>query len=234
MKQPTPPDPLPLVLVVLTITTGLVDAVSVLGLGRVFTANMTGNIVFLGFAIAGTPGLSVPLYLASIAGFLVGAVLGGRLAVALTGLPRRQWLLTIAVLEAGLFLIAAVCARGYNIESLTPTNQLYAMIILTAVAMGLRNATVRRLAVPDLTTTVLTLTMTGIAADSPLAGGTNPRLGRRITSVISILVGGAIGAWLVYRVGLALPLVLTGAGIFLATVVYAMHPASRAIVSNSR
>lgn len=69
--------------------------------------------------------------------------------------------------------------------------------------MGLRNATVRRLAVPDLTTTVLTLTLTGIAADSALAGGRNPRLGRRLAAVLSIFVGSAIGAALVARGGLA-------------------------------
>ena len=59
MTTPTRPDPLPWVLSVLTVTTGLVDAVSVLGLGRVFTANMTGNVVFLGFAAAGVPGFSI-------------------------------------------------------------------------------------------------------------------------------------------------------------------------------
>ena len=77
MTTPTRPDPLPMVLVVLTVTTGLVDAVSVLGLGRVFTANMTGNVVFLGFAAAGVPGFSVARALVSLAGFVVGAMLGG-------------------------------------------------------------------------------------------------------------------------------------------------------------
>jgi uncharacterized membrane protein YoaK (UPF0700 family) len=234
MTALSPKDPLPIVLIVLTVTTGLVDAVSVLGLGRVFTANMTGNIVFLGFAIAGTPGLSVPLYLASIAGFMAGAVLGGRLGISMSHRPRRHWLLKVAALEAGLFFIAAFFARGYDMETLTPTIQLYAMILLTAVAMGIRNATVRRLAVPELTTTVLTLTMTGIAADSSLAGGTNPRLGRRLAAVLSIFAGGAIGALLVYSVGLAVPLVLTGAGIFLATIIYAMHPASKTVANTSR
>lgn len=234
MIKPTPKDPLPLVLVVLTVTTGLVDAVSVLGLGRVFTANMTGNVVFLGFAIVGTPGLSVPLHITSIAGFLVGAVLGGRFGVAVSGIPRRRWLLAIAFIEAGLFFIAAWFAIGYNIQTLTPSSQLYAMIILTAVAMGLRNATVRQLAVPELTTTVLTLTVTGIAADSSLAGGSNPRLGRRLASVLSIFTGGAIGAFLVYRVGLAPPLILAGASIFIATAAYAAHPASKVIASTAR
>lgn len=68
------------------------------------------------------------------------------------------------------------------------------MIVLTAIAMGLRNATVRKLAVADMTTTVLTLTLTGIAADSSLAGGTNPRWARRLASVIAMFAGAALGA----------------------------------------
>ena len=50
---------LPAVLFTLTMVTGIVDAASFLGLGHIFTANMTGNVVFLGFAAAGAPGLSV-------------------------------------------------------------------------------------------------------------------------------------------------------------------------------
>src|SRR5262247_4019820 len=119
-------DPLPWLLVVLTVTTGLVDAVSVLGLGRVFTANMTGNVVFLGFAAAGVPGFSVARALVSLAGFVVGAVLGGRLGVTMAGMPRRRWLLAVAVLEAGLFFVAAWGAVGYDVDTLTPAPTLYA------------------------------------------------------------------------------------------------------------
>src|SRR5438477_3023622 len=100
MTTPSRPDPLPWVLSVLTVTTGLVDAVSVLGLGRVFTANMTGNVVFLGFAAAGAPGFSATRVGASLAGFVVGALLGGYLGVAMAGVARRRWLLTVAGLEA--------------------------------------------------------------------------------------------------------------------------------------
>ena len=226
-------DPLPWVLGVLTVTTGLVDAVSVLGLGRVFTANMTGNVVFLGFAAVGTPGFSVARAMVSLVGFVVGALLGGRLGVAMAGVARRRWLLTIAVVEAGLLLIAAWVAIGYDLVTLTPVPTLYVLIVLTAVAMGLRNATVRRLAVPDLTTTVLTLTLTGIAADSALAGGGNPRLGRRLAAVLAIFAGSAVGAVLVSLGGLAPPLVVTGACILLVTLAYAAHPASKVVSSNT-
>lgn len=226
MTTPARRDPLPLVLVVLTVTTGLVDAVSVLGLGSVFVANMTGNVVFLGFATAGASGYSVPRCLTALAGFLVGAVIGGRLGVALSGGTRRRWLLTVAAVEAGLFFVAALVSTGYDLNTLAPTGRLYSLIALTAVAMGLRNSTVRRLGVPDLTTTVLTLTVTGLAADSQLAGGDSPRWPRRVASVVAIFGGAAVGALLLYAAGLALPLVITGACILLVTAAYAAHPAS--------
>ena len=54
--------------------TGLIDAVSILALGHVFVANMTGNIVFIGFAAAGAPGFSLPATLSALAGFLLGAL----------------------------------------------------------------------------------------------------------------------------------------------------------------
>src|SRR5438046_2192558 len=72
--------PLARLLLMLTFTTGVVDAVSYLGLGRVFTANMTGNIVFLGFGIAGSGGLPVVAPLISLGAFLLGAAGGGMLA----------------------------------------------------------------------------------------------------------------------------------------------------------
>ena len=90
----------------LTFTTGLVDAVSYLGLGRVFTANMMGNIVLLGFAAVGAPGFSVTRSLIALGGFLVGAVFGGRLGTAMVSETKRRWLLTVAVVEAALIFAA--------------------------------------------------------------------------------------------------------------------------------
>ena len=220
-------DPLPAVLALLTVTTGLVDAVSVLGLGHVFTANQTGNVVFAGLALAGSPGFSLPICLTGLAGFVAGAVLGGRLGTLLAGGSRRRWLLTATGLEAGLFVVAALVAGGYDPATLSPAEALYSLIVLTAVAMGIRNATVRRLGVPDVTTTVLTQTLTGVAADSSLAGGSNLRWGRRLAAVVSILLGAAVGAVLVNTVGLVLPLLLSAALVFSGTLAYAAHPASR-------
>jgi uncharacterized membrane protein YoaK (UPF0700 family) len=207
-------------LMAMTVVTGIVDAISFLGLGRVFTANMTGNVVFLGFAIAGAPGLSIRRSLTSLIAFLFGATLGGRLAVAMAATNRRRWLVAIAVAEAGLLFAAALVSIGINIGSGAASSGVYGVIILTAVAMGLRNATVRRLAVPDMTTTVLTLTLTGLAADSSMAGGSNPRIVRRVASVLLMFIGAAIGA-LLLRFSLPLPLVLSGALVLVAAGVFA-------------
>ena len=208
-------------LLILSLVTGIVDAVSVLGFG-VFTANMTGNVVFLGFAVAGAPGFSMARSATSLGAFLIGALIGGRLGSAKAGV-RRSWLTTVAVCEAALLFVAAVASTGFA----TSAPGLYAVIILMAVAMGLRNATVRQLAVPDLTTTVLTLTLTGIAADSSLAGGKNPRIWRRIGSVVAMFVGAVVGT-LLLRYGMALPLLLSGVCVLVVTFIYVSQlPSSR-------
>jgi uncharacterized membrane protein YoaK (UPF0700 family) len=185
------------VLLGLTFVTGVIDAVSVLGLGRVFTANMTGNVVFLGFATAGIPGLSVWRAGVALASFWLGALAGGRIG---RPISTETWRVPVAWalgVETALLLVAAATARGSGANLEDKYARLYMAIVLTGVAMGLRNAVVRKLAIPDLTTTVLTLTITGLAADSALAGGEGPRWGRRIASVALVLAGAAVGASLV-------------------------------------
>ena len=201
----TTPTLLPRILLLLTFVTGIVDAVSVLALGRVFTANMTGNIVIIGFALVGVPEFSLPRSLTALAGFLAGAVAGGRLGSRMSEKSRERWIRVAVFSEAILLLLAAFASEGFAIAEATPSMRIYSIIVLTAIAMGLRNATVRRLAVPDLTTTVLTLTVTGIAADSSLAGGNNPRVGYRLAAIFLMLLGAASGA-LLLRLGTAVPL----------------------------
>lgn len=209
--------PLPWLLLLLSVTTGLVDAISVLGLGKVFTANMTGNIVFLGFAASGAPGFKVAPYLVAIAAFLLGAAVAGRVGRAHVDHSLRRWLLISAGLEAGLLWAAAVVATEFDVSTGEPPFDVYAIIALTALAMGSRNATIRQLKIPDLTTTVLTLTLTGLAADSSLAGGANPNWARRLGGVAAIFAGAALGALLVTRTGLVIPLVLAGALVLAGT-----------------
>lgn len=220
--------PLPWLLLLLSVTTGLVDAISVLGLGKVFTANMTGNVVFLGFAAAGTPGFLVMPAVTALASFLAGALIAGRVGRMLAGRPMRHWLLAAALFETSLFWIAAMVATGFDVGTQAPASGLYAIIALTGFAMGFRNATVRQLKVPDLTTTVLTLTLTGLAADSSLAGGANTNAARRMASVAAIFLGAVIGAVMVTQSGLVLPLVVVGALVLAGTAVCALHPVAAA------
>jgi len=191
-------------LMVLTLISGLVDAVSYLGLGRVFTANMTGNIVVLGFAAAGAPGFSVPATLTSLGSFLAGAVAGGRAGHHISSGSRL--LITAALTEAVLVSAAAVVA--YLAPAVAAGWGRYTVITILAFAMGIRNASVRRLAIPDMTTTVLTQLLTGLAADSTLAGGGNPRAGRRAAAVVMMLAGAVTGAALYLHVDAGLPLLI--------------------------
>lgn len=223
---PQSSSPLPGLLLLLSVTTGLVDAVSVLGLGKVFTANMTGNVVFLGFAAVGTPGFKVAPYLVALITFFLGALIAGRIGQGFGKRPLRHWLTVAAVIEAALLWVAAVVALNFDVPTLKPTTGLFAIITLTAIAMGFRNATIRQLKVPDLTTTVLTLTVTGIAADSSMAGGRNPNLVRRIGAIMAIFVGAAAGALMVVHMGLALPLLVAGLVVLLGTLLCVRHPAA--------
>jgi uncharacterized membrane protein YoaK (UPF0700 family) len=195
--------PLSVLLVTLTVVTGLVDAVSYLALGHVFVANMTGNVVFLGFALAGAPGLSAAASLVAIAAFLVGAAAGGRIAVRAGEHRGRQLRSAMTFAVASLSLAVVLAAIIGQPVSQTAR---YALIVPLAVAMGIQNATARRLAVPDLTTTVLTLTLTGIAADSRVAGGPGGHPARRLIAVTAMFTGALIGALLVVHVDLVLPL----------------------------
>jgi len=177
---------------------GLVDAVSYLGLGHVFTANMTGNVVLLGFAAAGAPGFSVAASLVSLGSFLVGAAAAGR--VTLRVASRRRWLLIAMTVEGLVAGIAALVAAIHS-GAVGSGSGRYTIIAVLAFAMGVRNSTIRRLSVPDITTTVLTMTLTGLAADSSLAGGSNPKVARRASAVVAMLVGAVCGATLYLHVG---------------------------------
>lgn len=199
--------PLPPLLLLLTVLTGVVDAVSYLALGHVFVANMTGNVVFLGFGLAGAAGLSALASTVAVASFLGGALTGGALA-GRYGAHRGRLLGVATGVQTVLVAAATVVAVlpwAVVAGEVTVAAQ-YVLIVLLGVAMGLQNAVARRLAVPDLTTTVLTLTLTGLAADSGAAGGQAPRPGRRVLSVLAMFLGALIGAVLLAHTSLALTL----------------------------
>ena len=195
--------PLPALLLVLTTMTGLIDAVSILGLGRVFVANMTGNVAFIGFALAGAPGFSLSASIAALLGFLAGALGGGVLVARFAG-HRGLMLRNTGAAEFALLTIAFLLVLPSG--GLPDPGIAAVVAVVCAAAMGIQNTTARRLAVPDLTTTVLTMTLTGIAADvrhSPV-----PTATRRILAVLTMLFGAAVGAFLVLNTRLAWALVL--------------------------
>ncbi|GAT83562.1 membrane protein [Streptomyces sp. F-3] len=195
------------VLLGLTVVSGMIDAVSFLGLNHVFTANMTGNVLVLGFAAAGAVDFSVPHTVTSLVCFLAGAVTGGRIAVRCCD-ARRVWVRVTLAVEAVLVGASAVVAFAAPDAGGT----LYAVIALTAFAMGVRNTTVVKLRVPDLTTTVLTRTLASLAADSRAGGGSGERTPRRAAAVLAMPAGAVLGAWLVIHFGLGPPL-LVAAGV---------------------
>jgi uncharacterized membrane protein YoaK (UPF0700 family) len=221
-RRDSPDGPLPPLLLGLTLFTGLVDATSYLMLGHVFVANMTGNVVFLGLGIAGAGAISIWASLAAIGSFLVGGVAGGRIGARWSSDRGRHLTATTAtelLLVAGALVVAAFSTHHIG------TGSRYAMIVLLAVAMGVQNATARKLAVPDLTTTVLTMTLTGVAADSKLAGGPGSRIARRALSVAAMLLGALIGGALILKVDNPAPLAqATG---LLAVISFVTYRASR-------
>ena len=233
-------------LLLLTVLTGVVDAVSILSLGRVFVANMTGNVVFAAFAVVGAPGFSLSASLFALAGFLVGAYAGGTLITRLSsdrGLLLRAGVLAELVLVAVALTVAAVSGDpGARHGTLGMTGGAFSAAVtdataaLLAMALGVQNAVARRLAVPDMTTTVLTMTLTGVGADLRALYGheahvhgasraaARAALGRRLLAVAAMIAGAAAGASLALRVSpvsaLALAtalLALTAAWVWLAT-----------------
>ena len=132
--------PLPAMLLVLTVVTGLVDAVSYLKLGHVFVANMTGNVVFLGFAVAGATDFSIPASVVAVGAFLVGALTGGRLGAS-AGHHRGRFLAIASYIQIG--LVGAALATSMLATDTDAGFGRYGLIVLLALAMGLQNATAR-------------------------------------------------------------------------------------------
>ncbi len=214
--------PLPPLLVAMTLVTGLVDAFSYLVLGHVFVANMTGNVVFLAFALAGAPGFSITASLVALCSFMLGSLGGGWLGSRLG--QHRGRLLSAASAAQTLLLTASAVIAALSANPMRASFS-YSLIVMLGIAMGLQNATARKLAVPDLTTTVLTLTIVGTVADSHIAGGSGSRAGRRLIAVAAMLLGALVGGVLILHVSIAVPLVI--ALIVTASITVATHLFSR-------
>lgn len=174
-------------LVALTAVSGLVDSVSYLSFGGVFTSNMTGNLAVLSFALTGHE-LPLRLCALSLAGFVSGAVVGGRIS-------RRDGTVyppSLGLMISGALLLVVMAAlasqaQPASLDLLTPA---------LSVAMGVQGVVARAVNVADLPTTVVTSTLTGLLADSALGGGSGARWCRRLSAGISFISGASLGAGL--------------------------------------
>lgn len=178
-------------LLLLTFATGLVDAVSVLVLGHVFVANMTGNVIFLGFWFVPHSGVDMTAAVVAFASFVAGTVLGGRLARHLDDHVRR-WLTTALSVEVVVLVVLSILA-GTGVLDYHDNTKLW-LIAGLAITFGSQNATARQFGIQELSTTVLTSTIVGIGFDSRLAGGTGHREKLRYSVVLTMCAGAVVGA----------------------------------------
>ena len=178
-------------MVALTFVTGLLDAVGYLGLDRVFTGNMTGNVVILGMGLAGEDSLPVAGPLAALGGYVAGAVIVGRLVAG----RQNSWTHTVtavfAVNAVVLTVVAAVLAVGRIDGGSLPGIVIAASI---AVLMGAQAAAARTLAVADMTTVVVTSTLTAYAGEKLFSPGFGWLRHRRFWAIFAIFAGALCGA----------------------------------------
>ncbi|MEJ2864090.1 YoaK family protein [Actinomycetospora flava] len=205
--------PLPAMLVALTMLAGVVDATSILALDHVFVAAVTGNIVFLGIALAGAGG-SIVSPVVAVAGFVVGAVIGARI-VRRPGSHRGLAVRDIAVFKA-LLAVPVTIVVVVAADPLPPVTRLVVTALLAA-SMGGQLALIRALKVPDLLTAVLTLTTIGILTEHG-TGRHDPSVVRRGLALLAFVAGVVAGALLCRLVapGAALALglaIIVGVGV---------------------
>jgi uncharacterized membrane protein YoaK (UPF0700 family) len=180
----------PALMLALTFATGVVDAVGYLHLDKVFAGNMTGNVVILGMAAGGRTDLPVLGPLLALVFFLVGAATGGRVLRA--ALP--DWTRRCTGLLGGVGLVLAATALGMALTGVGTVAARAAMASALALAMGVQAATARHLAVKDVSTVVVTSTLTSLAADSRLGAARGQPALRRATAVALIAAGAITGA----------------------------------------
>ena len=191
-------------LLVVTLSSGMLDLVSFLDLGQVFVSAMTGNMIFLGVGMTGQGELLPPAL--SLASYAVGAIFGGRLAFP-TITHRGQLLLLGTAIHAAVVGIAALVATRHGLADAGPRNL---VLVLLAFSMGWQYSVVLRLKVPDVTTTVVTTTITRLFGQA-----SGPRARKRRSLMIGTLLCGALLAGLL-RWLLGPPAPLWAAGLLLA------------------
>ncbi len=195
-------------LLVLTVATGAIDGVSYLALDRVFTGNMTGNVLFIGFGLAGVSGLPVLNNLVALLAFMLGAVLAARLTRGASE-PARLPRSGLAILVAGTALTLALA--GLWLGTGAPGE--VAMLVTTgllALVLGAQAAAVKHIGIRDLSTVVVTMTIVNLSTDSRVAGGVGAAWLRRFAAIVAMGLGALVAAILTLRADGSWALLLAG------------------------
>jgi uncharacterized membrane protein YoaK (UPF0700 family) len=150
-------------LLVLAWSAGFVDAASFLGLGRVFTANMTGNTVFLGLALGRLDLAGALRSIAALAGFCLGVVTGAMIPAKVSQPMVWPRAVTITLMFECLALTGLAFTWRYNGPA-PEARTMAALIVLSGYAMGLQSAALKRIGVPAVGSTAVTGTVTGVMA----------------------------------------------------------------------
>jgi uncharacterized membrane protein YoaK (UPF0700 family) len=208
-------------LLLLTFATGIVDAISVLVLGHVFVANMTGNIIFLGFWFAPHTVVDMTAALIAFVSFVTGAILGGRLSRHLDGDVRR-WLTVSLGIEVVILAILSILS-GTGVLDYHDNTRLI-LIAGLAVTFGSQAATARQFGIQELSTTVLTTTIVGIGFDSRTAGGIGHREKLRFSVVLTMCAGALVGATMTQWV--VAPVIGVAAAVAMAAAIFRFGPDS--------
>ena len=192
-------------LLVLTFSTGIIDGICYLGLDQVFTANMTGNVLILGMGLAGGQHVPTAGPLVALLAYVVGAAIAG---YAFRN-QRAGWSATTTGLFAG---VGVGVLAASSVAALVGSPSRWHLLVVVAVlgtSMGIQAATARHLSVKDLTTVVVTSTLTGLAADYFQDTRGREAWVRRVSAVVALASGAAVGA-LLLRGGLEVALVVPG------------------------
>jgi uncharacterized membrane protein YoaK (UPF0700 family) len=214
-------------LLLLTFATGIVDAVSVLVLGHVFVANMTGNVIFLGFWFVPHSGVDLTAAIVAFVSFLAGTVLGGRLARHIDS-EVRLWL-TVALGVEVLVLLTLSILAGTGVLNYHDNTKLI-LIAGLALTFGSQNATARQFGIQELSTTVLTSTIVGLGFDSRLAGGTGHREKLRYSVVVTMCAGALVGATMT-RFTVAPVIALAAVVVAVAAAIFGFGPRSQDVIA---
>jgi len=178
-------------LLLLTFATGLADSISILVLGHVFVANMTGNVIFFGFWLAPKTSIDLTAVMVALPTFVCTTILSGRLQRCF-GERTRPWITTVLATEIALLAVLSILA-GTGVLHYHDNTKLI-MIGVLAVTFGMQHSSARQFGIQELSTTVLTSTIVSLGLDSRLAGGTGEREKLRFTVVFTMCAGALAGA----------------------------------------